>query len=179
MKCWISIGSNWIIFDPAGRGHNWIGKVNYLEKVETQKRDIAIATGRPERPPRRIPKWKPKWRPKELPKWPLWRDLKRPKRFVFLMFPHETVSGRDPKRAPKRDPKRGPKRSQEWSQKGGRSWNWIERNDCCETMKCEIGRFGDLAGQHCFKSAGVANNWIENIIVMKLINANLRFISFK
>ena len=147
--------------------------------MKTQKHDIAIATGRPERPPKRSPKWSPKWRPKELPKWPLWRDLKRPKRFVFLMFPHETVSGRDPKRAPKRDPKRGPKRSQEWGQKVGRSWNWIEKNNCLENMKCGFERIYPLSGPHVFKSAGAANNWVENIIVMKIWNAKCKSIIFK
>ena len=147
--------------------------------MKTQKRDIAIATGRPERPSKRSPKWSPKWRPKELPKWPLWRDLKRPKRFVFLMFPHETVSGRDPKRAPKRDPKRGPKRSQEWGQKVGRSWNWIEKNNCLENMKCGFERIYPLSGPHVFKSAGAANNWVEKNNCYEKNNANLQFTLFK
>ena len=128
--------------------------------------------GPPWKTTQKDPKMEAKMAPKKRPRNGLSGETSNAqKRFVFLMFPHKTISGRDPKREPKR--------SQEWSQKGGRSWNCIENNNCCETMRCEIWRIGDLSGPHCFKSAGVANNWIETIIVVKQINVNSRFTCFQ
>ncbi len=68
--------------------------------MKTQNRNVAIPTGHPEILSKRIAKWEPEWGPKEHPKWYLWGGPKCPKRFAFLMFPHKTVGGGDPKRDP-------------------------------------------------------------------------------